>query len=73
MNFVKIDEYSNLDEICESKTFYELASKLKKKYSKSPNIEVNCYINDDGIWKLYIHDTEKDIVLLHLWNHTHFI
>lgn len=43
-----------------SKTLNDLASKLKKKYSKSPNIKIGFDMGFDGVWELIIQNTKTD-------------
>jgi hypothetical protein len=47
-----------------SKTLNDLASKLKKKYSKSPNIQIGFDMGFDGVWELIIQNTKTDMAMV---------
>jgi hypothetical protein len=47
-----------------SKTLNDLSSKLKKKYSKSPNIQIRFDMGFDGVWELIIQNTKTDMAMV---------
>ena len=57
MNYVVINTPNGIKG---SKTLNDLASKLTKKYSKSPNIKIGFDMGFDGVWELIIENTKTD-------------
>ena len=47
-----------------SETLNQLCSKLKKKYSKSPNIKIGFDMGFDGVWELIIENTKTDTAIV---------
>ena len=61
MNFVVINTPNGIKQ---NKTLNDLCSKLKKKYSKSPNIKIGFDMGFDGEWELIIENKKTDSAMV---------